>query len=52
MLGKDHTIASGARWGVIAALAVFSLSGFLAMVSGLMRKYVVPDDATSESALS
>lgn len=49
--GKDHQITSGARWGVIGALALFVIAGLLALVAGMLRKYTVPDDVNLKSAL-
>lgn len=51
VLGKDHTVASGARWGVIVALALFAVAGIFALVAGMLRRYTVPDDATLNTAL-
>lgn len=51
VIGKDYQFTSGAKWFVVAALALFALGGLSALIAGLLLEYDVPDDATLQACL-
>ncbi|MBX3099567.1 MAG: hypothetical protein KF761_08305 [Salinibacterium sp.] len=52
LAGKDFVFQAGARWVVIAALALFFLSAVAALVAGQLVEYLVADETTLSRILN